>query len=90
MSVDIVLMPAPLVKCVTTKSSTDIVNERSAPDIIPGMSSGRTTFLKAYGREAPRSIAASKRVSVLLLSLGRTESITYGIQNVTCENSIVI
>ena len=57
--VEIVLMPAPLVKYVIIKSSREMVNAIKNPAIMPGMSSGRTTLIKAYTGPAPRSSAAS-------------------------------
>ena len=45
--VDSVSIPGPFVKWVITKSSSDIVNASRNPEKIPGMISGRTTFLNA-------------------------------------------
>ena len=59
MRVDSVFIPAPLVKCVITKSSTDIVKESRKPETIPGIISGSTTLKNAYIGVAPRSRAAS-------------------------------
>ena len=57
--VDSVSIPGPFVKWVITKSSSDIVNASRNPEKIPGMISGRTTFLNAEEGDAPRSSAAS-------------------------------
>ena len=81
MNVEIVLMPIPLVKWVMTKSSIDIVNESKNPDNIPGITSGRTTFMKALNELAPRSRAASSVIRTLLLNRGFMDKNAKGRQN---------
>ena len=75
-------IPAPFVKCVIIKSSSDIVNASKNPDITPGNISGNTTLKNAMIGVAPRSSAASYVTLSVCLSLGITESMTYGILNV--------
>ena len=71
------------------KSSIDIVNAISAPETMPGMICGTMTFVNARHGVAPRSIAASARFGSSERIFGITESMTYGIQNAICANSIV-
>ena len=80
--VDIVFIPAPFVKCVIIKSSSDIVKASKNPDITPGNISGNTTLKNAISGVAPRSRAASYVTLSVCLSFGITESNTYGILKV--------
>ena len=59
MVIDRFATPEPVVKKLMTKSSMDRVNASSKPVMIPGMISGRITFLNAYHGVAPKSKAAS-------------------------------
>ena len=52
-------MPAPLVKYVTEKSSSDIVIAIKKPEKTPGRIWGQTILKNAYMGVAPRSSAAS-------------------------------
>ena len=71
-----------LVKNVTAKSSRDIVNARMKPEIMPGLSIGSSTFLRAWKGVAPRSRAASYIFGFIWVSFGSTLSTTYGVQKV--------
>lgn len=66
MLIDNVLIPEPVVKKLTIKSSSDIVNDKSAPAITPGKISGKTTLKKAYIGDAPKSKAASSNADSIV------------------------
>ena len=87
---DIVFIPAPFVKCVIIKSSSDIVKASKNPDITPGNISGNTTLKNAVSGVAPRSRAASYVTLSVCLSFGITESNTYGILKVIWLIRIVL
>ena len=74
----------PFVKNVTAKSSMLSVRLNIKPLIIPGHSSGMSTFRNACQGVAPRSNAASYRFGFILLKRGITLSTTYGVQKTTC------
>ena len=59
-----------------TKSSMDMVKAISAPETMPGLISGSTTFQNACIQVQPRSWAASMRFLSICRSLGMTDRIT--------------
>lgn len=52
--------PAADKKLEIMKSSSEITNARSAPEMMPGMSIGNVIRLRIMNSLAPRSVAASK------------------------------
>ena len=64
------------VKNEITKSSSDMVSDRSPPVTMPGRISGRITFVIAFIGLQPRSSAASYVFGFICLSLGSTENST--------------
>ena len=59
-----------------TKSSRLIVNDSRKPATMPGMSSGRTTFMKALKGLAPKSCAASYVPAEAVLMRGMMDRMT--------------
>ena len=73
---EILLTPLPVTKYEIIKSSNDMVNAISAPEIIPGITCGTITLVSACHGVAPQSMAASARLGSSERSFGVTESIT--------------
>ena len=65
--------PAPLVKAVTMKSSSDKVMAKRKPERIPGRISGKMTLKRACLWVQPRSRAASYKAGSICWSFGLTE-----------------
>ena len=72
------------------KSSNDIVKAIKAPEMIPGLICGTMTFVNACQGVAPKSMAASAKLSSKLLSFGIIDKMTYGIQKAMCAKSSVM
>ena len=70
------ILGATVVKNEITKSSSDSVKARIAPETMPGMISGTTILISACHGDAPRSSAASYACAFICLSFGSTEKIT--------------
>ena len=81
-----VVFDAPAIKKLITTSSNDIINDKAAPDIIPGRSSGIVICSKACHCVAPRSRAAYSKFVVMLSSRAVTIIITNGTQNDKWDN----
>src|SRR5690554_6373891 len=81
--------PCPVLKKLITKSYIDKVKAINDPVIIPGIICGIITFLNTYKGLAPKSIAASAKWTFICFNFGNTERITYGIEKVTCDKSMV-
>ena len=78
-----VMLSGPVVKKLTTTSSSDIVSASMAPDKTPGRIIGSVTLRKILQSFAPRSLAASSTEGSKPASLDRTVITTKGMENVT-------
>src|SRR5215831_17288767 len=90
MTIGKVLAPGPATKLEITRSSRESVKHNSQLEMIAGAMMGKVTSTKARAGLAPRSIAASSSERSAAASRDCTVTVTYAVQKVTCEMTMVV
>src|SRR6266404_5082991 len=90
MTIGRVLAPGPATKLEMTRSSSDRVKDSSQLETIAGAMIGSVISRKARAGLAPRSMAASSSERSAAAKRDCTVMVTYAVQNVTCDSTMVV
>src|SRR5882762_5092099 len=90
MTIGRVLAPGPATKLEITRSSSDRVKHSSQLEMIAGAMIGSVISRKASAGPAPRSMAASSSERSAAAKRDCTVMVTYAVQKVTCDSTMVV